>query len=130
MNMGMMTRVTGVRAGWASGRIIFMREIRITLRGDDFLAVSEKLVAMGVTFHVEPVGAPEAGSKPQPSPRAGPSRKKAGRRSASEREPAATGGAAEAAARLRAMAERNRAAGARESDTAGDGGRQASDDET
>jgi hypothetical protein len=130
MNMGMMTRVTGVRAGWASGRIIFMREIRITLRGDDFLAVSEKLVAMGVTFHVEPVGAPEAGSKPQPSPRTGPSRKKAGRRSASEREPAATGGAAEAAARLRAMAERNRAAGARESDTAGDGSRQASDDET
>jgi hypothetical protein len=93
-----------------------MRDIRITVRGEDFAAVSEKLIALGVTFQVEPVGdEAEAGTARAQSPaRAGTTKKKPAKKQAAERSPGPnTSGAAEAAARLRAMAERNRAAGGR-----------------
>jgi hypothetical protein len=93
-----------------------MREIRITIRGEDFAAVSEKLVGIGVTFQVEPLeGEEQSGTaRATASPRAAtPKKKTAKKLAATERSSAVSGGAAEAAARLRAMAERNRAAGAR-----------------
>jgi len=95
-----------------------MREIRITFRGEDFAAVSEKLIGLGVTFQVEPLdgeepaGSARAATSPQAA--AAGRKKPAKKPAAAERSGAPTGsGAAEAAARLRAMAERNRAAGAR-----------------
>lgn len=95
-----------------------MREIRITFRGEDFAAVSEKLIGLGVIFRVEPLDGEEqtSGARTTAPPRAAQAGKKktAKKPTATERPPAPTGGgAAEAAARLRAMAERNRAAGAR-----------------
>jgi hypothetical protein len=91
-----------------------MREIRITFRGEDFAAISEKLIGLGVTFQVEPLGGEDdtASSRASAAPRSGVAKKKPARKPPAERAPVG-GGAAEAAARLRAMAERNRAAGAR-----------------
>ena len=98
-----------------------MRDIRITVRGEDFAAVSEKIVALGVTFQVEPLGGEDEAQRPAAPPRAAVGKKKPGRKSAPERSPGPTGGgAAEAAARLRAMAERNRAAGGRPAEEPGD----------
>ena len=96
-----------------------MREIRITVRGEDFAAVSEKIVALGVTFQVEPLGGEEEAPRPAAPPRATAGKKKPAKKAAPERVPGpVSGGAAEAAARLRAMAERNRAAGTRPADEA------------
>jgi hypothetical protein len=95
-----------------------MREIRITFRGEDFPAVSEKLIALGVIFEVEPLGGEDQPpGRSQAAPRAAASRKKPAKKPPAERAAAVSGGAAEAAARLRAMAERNRAAGTRPDDT-------------
>ena len=41
-----------------------MKEIRITIRGEDFAAVSASLVKLGVGFQVEPVEAAETGVAP------------------------------------------------------------------
>lgn len=91
-----------------------MREIRITIRNEDFAAVSASLVKLGVGFQVEPVEAVEPsvapGAPPPVTRRRQVKRKstKTTRRSAAlepERVGDLTG-----AARLRAMAERNRAA--------------------
>src|SRR5665213_2512588 len=95
-----------------------MREIRITSRGEDFAAVSEKLIGLGVTFQVEPLeGEDQAGSaRAAAAPRVAAAGKKKSTKKPAPAErppPPIGGGAAEAAARLRAMAERNRAAGAR-----------------
>jgi hypothetical protein len=90
-----------------------MREIRITIRSEDFPAVSSSLVKLGVGFQVEPVEVAEASIAPGAPPPAVRRRQvkrkstKTTRRSGAleaERVGDLTG-----AARLRAMAERNRA---------------------
>jgi hypothetical protein len=93
-----------------------MKGIRITLRSKDFAAVSQSMIALGISFQVEPVAnEPEAVEGPAAAPvRREAKRKPArtGRRRGapkSDREP--TG-----AARLRAMVERNRLASARPGD--------------
>jgi hypothetical protein len=94
-----------------------MRDIRITVRGEDFPAVSEKMIALGVAFQVEPLGGDDETQRPAAVPRAAAAKKKPAKKAAAERGSAPSGGgAAEAAARLRAMAERNRAAGTRPAD--------------
>lgn len=98
-----------------------MRDIRITVRGEDFAAVSERIVALGVTFTVEPLGGVDEAQRPPAASRATAPKKKPGRKPAPERaQGPVSGGAAEAAARLRAMAERNRAAGTRPAEETGD----------
>lgn len=97
-----------------------MRDIRITLRGEDFAAVSQSMIKLGVTFQVEPVEIEEA------SPAVGvvaPPRSKPAKRKATRTKPSgtaakpaatrATGNDATGADRLRAMVERNRLASSR-----------------
>ncbi len=94
-----------------------MRDIRITVRGEDFPAVSEKMIALGVAFQVEPLGGDEETQRPAATARPVAARKKPAKKAGAERGSAPSGnGPAEAAARLRAMAERNRAAGTRPAD--------------
>ena len=99
-----------------------MKEIRVTFKGEDFAAVSERLIDLGIVFQVEPLKddgeavVPVGRANSQTVPRERQPRqtvKSTGKAGAAER----SGGiksnasaAAEAAARLRAMAERNRAA--------------------
>ena len=93
-----------------------MKDVRITISGRDFPAVSKSMVDLGVGFQVEPVETVEreAVSNAPAVPRRRQSKRKATKaRGASAPE---RGGAAArespGAARLRAMAERNRAAAA------------------
>ena len=90
-----------------------MREIRITIRNEDFAAVSASLVKLGVGFQVEPVEAVETDVAPgaPPSPRRRQVKRKSTKttRRSAALEPERVGDLT-GAARLRAMAERNRAA--------------------
>ena len=106
-----------------------MKEVRITLRSDDFAAVTRHMIDIGVRFRVEPVEEGRATTPPSAAP-AAPSRRvgkkkpaKGARRGSGEAERESA-----AAARLRAMAERNRAASGRtdegaEAGETGEGGR-------
>jgi hypothetical protein len=97
-----------------------MKGIRITLRSKDFAAVSQSMIALGVSFQVEPVADEPATVE---GPVAAPARREAKRKPArtgrrrgvskSDREPSG-------AARLRAMVERNRLASARPGDDTGE----------
>lgn len=101
-----------------------MKEVRITLGSDDFAAVTKHMIELGVRFQVEPISTDDdaavLGATPAQRRRETKSKPaKAARRSAAA-EPESP-----AAARLRAMAERNRAASGRSGDDArepGEGG--------
>ena len=89
-----------------------MKDVRITISGRDFPAVSKSMVDLGVGFQVEPVEAVEreAVSSAPAVPRRRQSKRKATKtRDASAPERLAAR-ESPGAARLRAMAERNRAA--------------------
>ena len=99
-----------------------MKGIRITLRSKDFAAVSQSMIALGVSFQVEPV-ADEPATVEGPVAAAAPARREAKRKPArtarrrgaskSDREPSG-------ADRLRAMVERNRLVSARPGDDTGE----------
>ena len=112
-----------------------MKGIRITFRGEDFVAVSKSLVDLGVIFQVEPV---EGGDQVPISTRRtqhpttiqrGAQRKQRSAKIVGKAGTAERGGpqhirsdagsASDAAGRLRAMAERNRAATGRAPPTGG-----------
>lgn len=96
-----------------------MKEIRITLRSEDFAAVSKSMIDLGVSFQVEPVeaDADEVAPGSASVPRRRPGKRKAsrsGRHSgASEGSGSSQLAEGSGAARLRAMVERNRAAAGR-----------------
>jgi hypothetical protein len=88
-----------------------VKEIRITFKDEDFVAVSRSLVDLGVVFNVEPL---EGESAPATSDRRA-ARGASGRPSQARKQAAKTGAKAmpsslSGAGRLREMAERNRAA--------------------
>lgn len=92
-----------------------MKDIRITLRGEDFAAVSQSMIKLGVAFQVEPVEIEEDAPAAMPAaPRVRPVKKKPARSKSSggsskAASPARSGGGeASGADRLRAMVERNR----------------------
>lgn len=91
-----------------------MKEIRITIRNEDFATVSASLVKLGVGFQVEPVETAETSVAPgaPPAPRRRQVKRKSTKttRRSGALEPERVGDLT-GAARLRAMAERNRAAG-------------------
>ena len=90
-----------------------MKDIRITFRGEDFAVVSQSMIALGVSFRVEPMEADEDDTPATPAPVRRPAKAKPAKRSRSASPPAQTARASEegaGAARLRAMIERNRAA--------------------
>lgn len=91
-----------------------MKEIRITIRSDDFAAVSASMVRLGVGFQVEPVEAVDTAGVPDvPVP---PKRRQVKRKSTKTTRRSGVaqtdrvGSELSGAARLRAMAERNRVA--------------------
>jgi hypothetical protein len=75
-----MTKIRAQTGLEAVGRM-FMKEIRLTLSADDFGAISQVLVDMGVSFRVEPLeGATEATAtrgSPSPTPSRGRTSRKA-----------------------------------------------------
>jgi hypothetical protein len=97
-----------------------MKEIRITFKGEDFVAVSRSLIDLGVTFQVQPVEGAQAVAVPDgravhPSAtvRSRPTKRRSSKTIARPR--TAGAGAADArgnhvsgAGRLRAIVERNR----------------------
>lgn len=92
-----------------------MKDIRITFRGEDFAAVSQSMIALGVAFRVEPLEADEEETPAAPAPvrkAAKPKPAKRGRSAAPTpaTQPARASEEGAGAARLRAMIERNRAA--------------------
>ncbi len=99
-----------------------MKEIRITFAGEDFAAVTQHMIELGVRFRVEPLSDDEEADAGAPVPRRREARQqkpaKAGKRGPSSRPEPETA----AAARLRAMAERNRAASGRPADDQRDPG--------
>lgn len=98
-----------------------MKEIRITFGSEDFAAVTKHMIDLGVLFQVEPLGSDEGegASHPPAAPRRRETKRKQGKggRQSGIAEPERESAAA---ARLRAMAERNRAASGRSVDDAGD----------
>jgi len=91
-----------------------MKDVRITISGRDFPAVSKSMVDLGIGFQVEPVETVER--EAVSSAPAVPRRRQSKRKATKTRGAAAPARAADrespGAARLRAMAERNRAAAA------------------
>lgn len=95
-----------------------MKEIRITFRSEDFAAVSQSMLKLGVTFQVEPIEDEEE-QPVRATPAAPPKRRQAKRKSGRAARVAAasadTTRDGSGAARLRAIVERNRSTGERPS---------------
>jgi hypothetical protein len=91
-----------------------MKDVRITISGRDFPAVSKSMVDLGVAFQVEPVEPDEreveSGPPAAPRRRQGKRKTTRSRRSSGSTPEGAAARESPGAARLRAMAERNRAA--------------------
>jgi hypothetical protein len=104
-----------------------MKDVRITLRGEDFAAVSQSMVDMGVRFQVEPLaGEDEDAVATAAAPKRAAAKRKPQARSARSTAQSASaagerGQEASGAARLRAMVERNRAAVQRPAGEPGEG---------
>ena len=107
-----------------------MKDVRITLRGEDFPAVSRTMIDLGIRFQVEPLADDDDDAViPAAAPkRSAAKRKPQAKGGRTPTQPASAGGErgqdASGAARLRAMVERNRAAVVRpegEGDVAGGG---------
>lgn len=95
-----------------------MKEIRITFRGEDFAAVSQSMVKLGVTFQVEPVEEEEEPVRAAPAaaaPRRKQAKRKSGRAARVAAASADTARDGSGAARLRAIVERNRSTAERPS---------------
>ena len=91
-----------------------MKDVRITISGRDFPAVSKSMVDLGIGFQVEPVETVEreAVSSAPAVPRRRQSKRKATKTRGAATPERAADRESPGAARLRAMAERNRAAAA------------------
>jgi hypothetical protein len=102
----------GSGGGVQGGRA--MKDVRITISGRDFPAVSKSMVDLGVGFQVEPVETVEreAESSAPAVPRRRQGKRKATRMRGASAPERAAARESPGAVRLRAMAERNRAAAA------------------